>query len=54
MLVKLSTTVLVAVAAGLCLAAPALDDHDLSLREAKESPIESYPKCGAPICLRGK
>ncbi|KAI4221063.1 MAG: hypothetical protein L6R36_007159 [Xanthoria steineri] len=52
MLVKLSTTVLVAVAAGLCLAAPALDDHDLSLREAKESPIESYPKCGAPICLR--
>ncbi|CAO1599945.1 hypothetical protein XANCAGTX0491_003650 [Xanthoria calcicola] len=52
MLVKLSTTVLVAVAAGLCLAAPAQDDHDLSLREAKKSPIESYPKCGAPICLR--
>lgn len=53
MFIKLPTIVLVAVAAGLCLAAPAPNADGLSLREA-EPQIEGYPNCGAPICKRGK
>ncbi|KAL8727949.1 MAG: hypothetical protein Q9166_005714 [cf. Caloplaca sp. 2 TL-2023] len=56
MFVKLATIVLVAAAAGLCLAVPTSEDMGLTIRESLAEPAPgdptNYPDCGAPICVR--